>query len=482
MVKSPVKVHLVNGGTVVFRQGAFFNRDSVRGLGVRYTPTLADSTAAQMSIALDSVLGVETFKDKFNAGRTVVYSTLATTASLMGLVVAACIADPKCFGSCPTFYADSGDTVTLEAEGFSYSISPLLEARDIDRLRSQPDSSGTLRLQVWNEALETHYINHLELLESVHGADEHVVPDERGRPVAVGAYLTASSMRDRAGRDLRGTLARADGKLFMSADGTLADARLGDMEDYIDITVPRGTAGDSVAVVLRMRNSLLNTVLFYDYMLAAPGARSLDWMASDLERIGPTVELGRWYTSHLGLRVHVRDGETWRQVGRVSDYGPIAWKDAGIVIPAPRGDSLHIRLSFLTDQWRIDRMTVAAHVRRPTTRTIPVATVLGATGDADAAAMRSVAGADERYLITNPRDRFTIAFRTGTGPRDSLRTFLLASQGYYTEWVRGAWLKGLRETSSFKPSDATLLAALKSWGSQKDSMEKQFYLSRIPVQ
>jgi hypothetical protein len=56
-------------------------------------------------------------------------------------------------------------------------------------------------------------------------------------------------------------------------------------------------------VVLRARNSLLNTVLLYDVMLGARGARALDWVGSDLERVGPALELGNWYATRMGMRV-----------------------------------------------------------------------------------------------------------------------------------------------------------------------------------
>ena len=48
------------------------------------------------------------------------------------------------------------------------------------------------------------------------------------------------------------------------------------------------------ALVLRARSSLLNTVLFYDVMLADAGPRALDWLGQDLERVSNAVELGRW--------------------------------------------------------------------------------------------------------------------------------------------------------------------------------------------
>jgi hypothetical protein len=232
-----------------------------------------------------------------------------------------------------------------------------------------------------------------------------------------------------------------------------------------------------------MRNSLLNTILFYDYMLARPGARSLDWMENDLGRIGPTVALGKWYNSKLGMRVSVKGPNGWTQVTKLSDYGPIAWRDVAAVIPvSASGDSMHVRIAFLADQWRIDRLAVATSVRRVPTRTIDASDVEGASGDHEQVALEAIHAADEDYLQTSPRQRFTVSFDVGHGRTGQQRTFLLVSQGYYTEWVRGGWLTGRRDTTAFKPEDATLLRALHSWRAEKDSMETQFYRSRIPVQ
>lgn len=482
-VESPVKAHLSDGSTVVFAEGATIVRDRVYGKGVRYGPVM-QLVGPAATIPLDSVIGMETFRTEISGAKTVGYSLLATAATLAGGIGLACAIDPKCFGSCPTIYADSAGTPVLEAEGFSYSIAPLLEARDIDRLRSQPDSQGIVRLQVWNEALETHYINHLALIEATHAPGELVLPDENGRPVAVARYVDGVTAHDRRGRDIAPRIARADGVLFSTDEATLAAVSAGDMDDHIDLAFPGPPGSDSVAIVLRMRNSLLNTILFYDYMLARPGARSLDWMENDLGRIGPTVALGRWYDGKLGMRVAVQRADGgWEQVSKLSDYGPIAWRDVASVIPVPAGgDTMRVRISFLADQWRIDRLAVAASVRRVPVRTIDASDVEGAAGSHEAVALAAIGGADENYLQTSPRQRFTVSFDVGRAGPAAPRTFLLVSQGYYTEWVRGSWMTGQRDTSAFKPEDATLLHALRSWRAEKDSMEKQFYRSRIPVQ
>jgi hypothetical protein len=60
---------------------------------------------------------------------------LAALTVITGIFTIVCIANPKaCFGSCPTFYISNGTDYIVQSEGFSSSISPSLEARDVDAL------------------------------------------------------------------------------------------------------------------------------------------------------------------------------------------------------------------------------------------------------------------------------------------------------------------------------------------------------------
>src|ERR1041385_7053653 len=273
------------------------------------------------------------------------------------------------FGSCPTIYGDSAGTPALQAEVFARRISPLLEARDIDLLRTKPDSAGVLTLDVRNEALETHYINHFELLEVKHDGRHRAIPDEHGRPLVIGPTVPATAAHDRAGRDVRSTLERQDADVFRTDSVTLARATGEDPGDYIDVTFPR-PAGDSAVVTLLMRSSLLNTVLLYDLMLAAPGGRSIDWLQRDMHRIAPAIRFGQWYRANFGLRVWVRDGRRYRQIERHPTYGPVAWREAATVVPVLEKDSLRVRLTFTADEWRIDRVAMAADFSRARPRLI----------------------------------------------------------------------------------------------------------------
>ncbi len=481
VVRTPVKAHLIDGSTVVFRGGARVIGGTVSGTGMRYGLSLTDSTAVT-SLPLDSVIGMESFRTEVDGTKTFLVSTLATAGTLLAAVGIACAIDPKCFGSCPTYYSDSSGTLVLEAEGFSYSVAQLFEARDVDRLRFSAAPDGVVRLEVRNEAFETHYINHLELLEVQHSGGETVLPDEQNRPLVVRDLVPVTVARDRVGRNVRAALAAPDGDAYRTDARVLGGARVGDLDDGIDITIPAPLGTDSVVVVLRLRNSLLNTILFYDIMLGDPGARSLDWVGYDLRQVGPAVELAQWYQKKMGMDVAVRDAGGFRPIAHLKDTGPVAWKDVAIVVPVLERDRVRVRLTFPADNWRIDRVLIATRFRHPTPAVHPLASVIDAAGRADTSGRASMMTADGRYLETTAGQRFTVDFAVGNDPPPgTARTFLLGSQGYYTEWVRRGWITAPRSASTFVPSDTALAAAIARWRVTQDTLEARFMATRVPV-
>ena len=482
VVRSAVKVHLIDGSTVLFRKGLHVARDTAWGSGVRYGLMLRDSSSVD-GLPLDSVVGMESYRTIVNPGRSLLYSVLATAAAGGAAIAIACAADPKCFGSCPTFYADSAGTLVLEAEGFSYSIAKLFEARDVDRLRFAPGADGIVRLEVRNEAFETHFINHLELLEVRHGPDEIAVPDERNQPFVLAQVAPPMRAVNRNGQDVRSRLRSADGDAYRTPAPALKRARPGDTDDWIDLAVAAPSGSDSIALLFRLRNSLLNTILLYDIMLGDPGARSLDWVGHDLEQVGPAVELAQWYQRRMGMDVAVLDKGIWRPVAHLKDTGPVAWKDVAIAVPVLGVPTVRIRLTFPADNWRIDRLAIAGRFRRLHGGSIihRLNSAIDVAERVDTAATATMSAADERYLELASGQRFTAEFRPGAAVGDSARTFFLASQGYYTEWVRNAWLRTPRADRAFTPSDTVLAEAIRRWRVTQDTLEARFMATRVPV-
>ena len=479
VVRTPVRAHLLDGSIVIFAQGVTFGSDrTISGVGVRYDPTLANKAAVTI-LPLDSIVGFEVYDRRVNPGRTVLYSTAATAGTIVGSV-ALYVA---LFGSCPTIYADSAGVETLQAESFSYSIAPLLEKRDVDRLRVHADSNGVVRLVVKNEALESHYLDQLELVELRHRVGEVALPAPRGLPIAVSQIVAASSILDAAGRDVRPALAYADDVPF-TTDPALLDRAIagGATDDHLDITVPRRAGRDSLAIVMRARASLLTSATLYDHMLARPGPAALDWLGRDLGRITTVAQVARWYAGNFGMRVQVLDQGEWRQVVRLMDFGPTAWRDVGITVPAIAGadDSVRIRIAFAADEFHIDRLAIGWNVRQLEPVSIPIARVFGRAGAPVPDAVRLLARADDERLVTSPGDRFTSEFDAGIAAPGT-RTYMIAAQGYYTEWIRPSWFSRAAPPRAFSPSRLQMREVLQSWRAAKDTLEERFFVRRVPV-
>ena len=89
---------------------------------------------------------------------------------------------------------------------------------------------------------------------------------------------------------------------------------------------------------------------------------------------------------------------------------------------------------------------------------------------------------DDRKLVTSPGSRFYTYFDVGPNPpAPTARTFLVAVDGYYVEWVRPAWITAARDTMPFSPRTSTR-EILATWLATRDSLQQRFFRDRVPVQ
>jgi hypothetical protein len=473
-IESPVKAHLRDGSTVVFANGIRVQSGTITGDGRMYDLALATSTRIS-SIAVADVAAMESFQTPVRQAETAAGTAVAGT----GLVFGGLFLAKALFGSCPTTYSLAGSEPVLEAESFSYSIAPAFEARDVDRLGVQPVGDSVV-LELRNEALETHYINELALLEINHAVDEIVYPDPRGRALVVGSVVSPAYAIDSSARNVTDVLARADGTAWRAPDERLRRVADDDFEDYVDLEFELPQETREAALILRLRNSLLNTVLLYDVMLKGQGWQALDWMGRDLDRFPDRLRLGYWYRERMGMRISVWEHGRFRQVARLPDTGPIAWQEVALPVPVTKGATLKVRLSYVADNWRIDWVGAAANVRTASQRRIAVRDVQLPSGDELPQAADYLRDADDAYLLTKPGDRLTLRFDVGPAPPDVRRTYFLDATGYYIEWMRNEWLQ-TTTAAAFRPSDGALLEALSLWGTRRDSFREQFEATRINV-
>jgi hypothetical protein len=476
-VFSPLKAHLLDGSVVLYERGANISNQHVTGSGMRYDAVRSSGKSYFAPLPLDSVVGFEVVERRVNPGRTLIYAPLSGAVSTaLGVIAAVAI-----FGSCPTIYGDSAGVETLQAESFSYSIAPLLAKRDVDRMTLQPGPDGVIRLHIRNEALETHRLDHIEVLEVRHGGDEIAVPSPRGGAIAIGDWMPAR-VHDRGGQDVTRPVRDHDALFFSGSDSALDRAIAGGpTEDQLIITVAKRAAGDSVGLLLRARSSLLTTSVLYDHLLGRQGPLALDWLGRDLGRITTLARLGQWYGSNFGMRVEVESATGWTPVIRLMDFGPTAWRTVGLALPAvtTRDDSVRIRLTFPVDGFRIDQVAIGHRVRRTAQRRVPVARVIDRGGAMRADMLAMLASADGRDVETSPGQQFTVELDAGVAA-GTRRTFFFAGQGYYTEWIRPSWMKH-GDAAPFAGKPETMRMLLRDWRGGRDSLEAFFFRRRVPV-
>jgi hypothetical protein len=389
------------------------------------------------------------------------------------LLGAYCLSNPKaCFGSCPTIYADEGGRPRLVAEGFSASIARSLEATDVDALDLRGPHPAELVLTMRNEAEETHYVRSVRLLAvprpaggRIYRAGDRFLPAGREAPP-----LRCAG----ADGDCLAQVSVADGAEYRSLAGASDLAE----EERIELAfpAPKGPAG----LVIRARNSLLNTFVFYQG-LAWLGTRAgevfarLDAMAPD-----ETPPFTEWARLLGRARVEVLSRDGWREVGNFGEVGPIAWETEIVPLPAdlPEGE-LRVRLRLTRGNWKIDRLAIAELVG-PAVQPVPIPVAeVRRDGAADPSARARLRGEGAR-LVSVPRDAWSLVFPLPEPLRDA--ELFLESRGYYHEWMRQSWLAeedpGAAVALVRDPREA-LRRLAPAWKRLEPDAERVFWQSRI---
>ena len=486
-IPSPTKVFLIDSSVILFTNGFRVQDGAVVGTGRRYSLTAVGPVSGTWWVPLDSVAAATYYPDiDPSPGRQVAGGMLALFGTAATSVAIYCAACPKCcFGSCPTVYTLDGANYTFETELFSYSVSRLMQEEDLDVLAGRPDDQGSYVVRVTNEAMETHCIDRFSLLEVRHPPGTRILPTPTGSLIAVSDVVPPDRATNRIGVDLLPLLSRQDRQSYRSGVG-MQDRRAGEIPaDWIDLTLAAPRGDTKAALVLLFRNTLLSTVLFYDVVLASQGIEAVSWT----ERLNTDLPYGRAFSSLYralsGIHVEMEAEGEWKEIALIRDPGPIGWKEVAVEIPSREGTEIRLRLRFFPDNFMIDRagfdLSLAGTDGISLAPVAPVRVVdnEGVSRPEIPALLQSE---DERFLVTNPGESYRFFYQIPPSPGHET-TLAIASAGYYTEWVRGDWLRAPRGDRGFDllDIDHTLDALASAWRSSRDEVEEEFLHSRIPV-
>jgi len=482
-ITTPAKAHLKDGGVVLFPNGFRLEGNVLKGSGERYDLTRQSHTPVQ-EIALSDVAALEHYEKELQSGKSTAASAGCGVGTVLGIAGAA-VLFKAIFGSCPTVYSLDGGRV-LEAELFSHSISRRFEAEDLDLLSDVLLREGGYRLLVANEAPETHYINRLTLEVVDHPAGTRAFPSPDDRVLVFEGDLPFQAL-NRRGEDVTAALAARDESPYRTDLALTRELAKSIAEDWVELIVPVPSEGRSKApvVVLRLRNTLMATVLLYDVMLKSQGVKALEWLGSDTLDPLYAWRIYRWFDRRYSLQVEAWDGEHFVNVASVSPTGPIAWHDVAVELPPAQGPEARVRISFLPDNWMLDWASVGLGiVPALATRSIAPAKSEGLSGDCEEAVIAPLREADGSYLITSPGESHTLFFPAEAPSRGTSRTCFLRSRGFYIEWLREEWFQNADTVAAgpvFEPNDAVVVQTARLWLERKDDLERRFAETKIPL-
>ncbi len=434
------KIHFINGDVSVLEKwNVSENKDSIIGHGKLYDFNRNQIEEGSLAFSIDDIAIIETnqletikSKDKSRIAR---LSILTGTNLIMNIF---CISNPKaCFGSCPTFYVNGNKMLhSANAEGFSSSIAPSLEKKDIDALQYNT-SSEQFFLTMKNEAFETHAVNQLSIDAVRKNKNKTIYHDPQGYYYQCDKlFKPRIAIADK--KEIQGSLSRIDDlEYFSLTDSTDLSAKEDIILEYGNI--PQTDLG----LVLNYRQTLLTTFLLYS---------GISYMGNEFGNYFAQIETNNQIKQKLGnpfkrlgtIRIYVWDEDLgkWKYVESIYETGPIA-KNLTIVPlrnTFRKNGKLKIKMELTKGLWRLDYAALTSIESKVAPLSIQpneITTVIGGNYTVDA-----VHNDDKDYLMSFPGNEYRFEFDLpALGENEDYELFL-SSKGYYLEWIRQEWLKG----------------------------------------
>ena len=446
-----------------------FNRNLISTVK---TNNISETNVKYFEIHHDEIAIIETNKMRNHKGK---IASITIPGVSLALLSTYCLINPKaCFGSCPTFYASYGGNWRLMAEGFSSSILPAFEDRDIDHLYLAENKNDTFSIKLTNEALETHVIKYVNLLAIPKDKNEKVFCSEHGKfYVATKLYKPISCESNKI--DCLEEISHLDKiEHFTECDSkNLAKKEELFLKFNIDSLSKLG-------LVIGSRQTLLTTYLFYQGM--AYSGRYYGYFASSIEN-GNTFLKNRFqkvWDKLGGIEIYLEDKSgIWRKIHEISEMGPIATDLHLIELPQKRTGVINIKIKMTKGLWRIDYASLASvkNIDEPC-RIKPDNILKNNIEDKDAI---RILGDTINYLVTFPGESYILNYKL-----DSTKNyeFFLETRGYYLEWMREEWLneEDLRKVRFlFAFPGLYMRKSAKEFKKIESSMEESFWNSRYEI-
>lgn len=488
IISTPTKVFMKDSSMVLFNDGFMISDNFINSDGQRYWMD-GNFTDGKQIIDLDSIATMSYYEKEYTSGMVIGTVVMGLTGSFLVPLSIQCITCPKCcFGSCPTVYTTNGSEYGLEAELFSYSLSKFYQETDVDRLVQGVEPDGTFRLRLTNEALETHNINQFNLMAVRHPPGSEVYSTPEGMITSVHSLKTPETVTNSLGENVRFLVDKKDEYWHLGDTTRIDKVKSVSERDWLDLSLRPPGSAEKVKLVLRVRNTLLSTVLFYDVVLASQGVKALEWTERlNTDRVYAAM-YQMAYNNFAGMEVSVNREGIWEKVERFGDVGPIAWKELAIELPVTvdQNNIMRVRLEWFPDNFMIDYIGYDTAIENNqdliSSDLVNPRIITNYMGEDESNIWSKIQEDDSVFLVTNPGDFYDFEYDI-PHREDVSTTLFIKSKGYYTEWLRGDWIAYRENVYQFNlfEVDQTLEQLKRSWKENRSLLEKTFFETKIPL-
>lgn len=434
------KIHLKNGDVSLMENWELNGlNDSIHGEGTVYDFNRNTIHEGKHTIKLEDIAIIETNQlNEIKGMDKDRISTLSIMTGIDAMLGILCITNPKaCFGSCPTFYIEGEHFIhQARAEGFSSSIAPILERRDVDALKYST-RNGRFKLTMKNEAWESHMVNELHLLAVPKDRFENIFQDKKGRFYSCGSLLefkhATSSTKYGPIKHLR----KLDEQEYFSETD---EYDLAKKESILLEWLPPKSGNYGIA--LDFRQTLLTTFLLYS---------GISYMGDEFGDYFAKIETDEKYKNHISnpfrklgnidLFLWNEIDNSWETLDAIFETGPIA-KNL-VLVPLNRnieaGKPLKLKIEMSKGMWRIDCVALTPIKKLVEPLKVDPSSITAIYGENYS--VEQVKFDDDKYVVSFPGDVYDFQFDLPDISANQEYELFLSTKGYYLEWIRQAWIK-----------------------------------------
>lgn len=259
--------------------------------------------------------------------------------------------------SCPYFYSWDGSRYVLDAEPFAGSFVEVAQRSDWSRLDHLREADGTYRLRVANELQEEDHLDAVKLLVVDHAEGTEVVPDLNGGVHVLASPVAPETARDGRAADVRGLLARADGRAWLASPFGRDPGNPSDVRDGVVLDFPRPAGASEATLAVTARSTTWAPGLVHE-LLSLKGRDLEKWYRQvNANVFGHTLDE---LTIEAVPMVKVWDGRQWKFVELLAALPTATTAVQAFPLdlrPLPPGP-LRLRIDGLPGTWELDHAAV----------------------------------------------------------------------------------------------------------------------------